>query len=224
MFQSGLTSGVYRICNWIMRLAIVNLLWMGFTLVGLVIFGFAPATTALFAIIRKWVMGHDDVPIFKTFWSNYRSEFVRANILGLIFLIVGYILYVDFRFSLDFEGALQPVLLVGIMLVGIVYLLTLMYLFPVLVHFELRSLKQYIKNAFLIGVSQLPSTLLMIGGAFLTYLIIRFLPGTLLFFSASVLSFCVYWSAHRAFEKIEAKLGQAEVSYNSQSTEGKHDI
>ncbi|WP_085522959.1 YesL family protein [Tuberibacillus sp. Marseille-P3662] len=224
MFQSGLASGVYRICNWIMRLAIVNLLWMGFTFLGLILFGFAPATTALFAVIRKWVMGHDDVPIFKTFWSNYRSEFVRANILGLIFLIVGYILYVDFRFSEDFEGALQPVLLVGIMLVGIVYLLTLMYLFPVLVHFDLKSIKQYIKNALLIGISQLPSTLLMISGALLTYMIFRMVPGMLVFFCASLLALFTYWSAHRAFENIEAKLGQAEVSYNSQSTESKHDI
>lgn len=36
--------GLYTVTEWIYRFAIVNLLWILFTIAGLVIFGFFPAT------------------------------------------------------------------------------------------------------------------------------------------------------------------------------------
>lgn len=200
----GVMSSVYRACDWVMKLAIANLLWIGFTLLGLVVLGAAPATVALFSIVRKWVMGEKDIPIMKTFWQYYRKDFIKSNILGLLFFVIGFVLYVDFRFVLNYEGVWNIVLLIMVVAVCAAYLLTLAYFFPVYVHFELPGLKGYIKNAFLIGISQLPTTLLMIGGIFLSYVIFRFLPGSLLFYCASLISFFLYYSAHRVFLKIDS--------------------
>ncbi|MED3907322.1 YesL family protein [Geobacillus thermodenitrificans] len=41
---------------------------MFFILGGLIIFGFAPATVALFTVVRKWlIFRDDDISVFKTF-------------------------------------------------------------------------------------------------------------------------------------------------------------
>src|SRR5690625_1995366 len=72
MYGDGLSGRLYRICEVITKFAYVNILWFVFTLLSLIIFGFMPATVALFSVTRKWVMGDMDVPVFSTFWGTYR--------------------------------------------------------------------------------------------------------------------------------------------------------
>ncbi|GAA0592303.1 YesL family protein [Virgibacillus siamensis] len=207
----GVMTRVNQACEWVMKLAIANLLWIGFTLLGLVVLGAAPATVALFSIVRKWVMGETDFPVLKTFWKYYRKDFIQSNILGLFFFVIGFVLYVDVRFVLNYEGVGNIVLLILVVAVCAAYLLTAAYIFPVFVHFESPSLKGYIKNAFLVGISQLPTTLLMIGGLFLSYFLFRFLPGSLLFYCASLISFFLYYSAHRVFLKLDRAMEEEEI-------------
>src|SRR4051812_27089176 len=101
MEPQGVLGGFYRLSDWIMRLAYVNLLWFSFTLLGGIIFGIMPATIALFAITRKWEMDkEEDFPIFKTFWESYRKDFIKANLLGVFLFIAGgivvlYYVYLD---------------------------------------------------------------------------------------------------------------------------------
>ncbi|WP_045514978.1 DUF624 domain-containing protein [Neobacillus niacini] len=49
------------ICQWITRLAYINLLWLFFMSVGLFVFGAAPSTAAMFTIMRKWIKGETDL-------------------------------------------------------------------------------------------------------------------------------------------------------------------
>lgn len=86
---TGIMGGFYRISEWIMRFAYVNILWIAFTLIGLVFLGFFPATASLFAVVRKWIQGNNEVPIFSFFWTNYKSSFLKSNILGISIVIIG---------------------------------------------------------------------------------------------------------------------------------------
>ncbi|HET7616371.1 MAG TPA: DUF624 domain-containing protein, partial [Bacillales bacterium] len=84
------------VMEWLTRLAYINILWLLFTLAGLVVFGFGPATNAMFALMRKWLLyPEEDVPVWKTFYRIYRSEFVRSNVLTSIVFLLGVILYFD---------------------------------------------------------------------------------------------------------------------------------
>src|SRR4051794_15867366 len=78
-----LNGNVYKYCDWIMKFGYLNLLWMLFTLTGLIIFGFMPATISLFTITRAWIRGNTDIPIWSTFLKVYKSEFVKSNKVGL---------------------------------------------------------------------------------------------------------------------------------------------
>ncbi len=75
MQMGGIMGGFYRVSEWIMRFAYVNILWGLFTLAGLVLFGFMPATVAMFTVIRKWLMGETDIPVFKTFFASFKKRF-----------------------------------------------------------------------------------------------------------------------------------------------------
>src|SRR5690625_5218522 len=90
--MSKFVSGYYRLALWITRFAYLNLLWVVFTFVGLIFFGFLPATAAMFAVVRKWIGGEANIPVLPTFWKSYRKEFVKINIIGYIVFIIWYFL------------------------------------------------------------------------------------------------------------------------------------
>lgn len=79
MELNGFVGVLYRTSEWIMRLVYLNLLWIAFSLLGIVLFGFFPATAAMFSVVRKWIMGETDVRVFKEFWQTYRKEFWKSN-------------------------------------------------------------------------------------------------------------------------------------------------
>src|SRR5699024_8438852 len=79
----GFILGYYRFSVWTLRLAYVNFCWILFTLLGLVLFGFMPATAAMFSIVRKWIgqRRHSSFyNISKTFQEKlYRNEWIGAR-------------------------------------------------------------------------------------------------------------------------------------------------
>lgn len=101
MEHDGSLGRMLHFCEWIMRFAYTNLLWLFFTLLGLGVFGIMPATAALFAVMRKWIQGQDNVPVLKTFWQEYKGEFFRSNLLGAVLALIGVIIYIDLAFHLS---------------------------------------------------------------------------------------------------------------------------
>src|SRR5436190_181234 len=55
MQLGSFSNAVYTFCDWIARLAYINLLWILFTLSGFVVFGFFPATIAMLATLRQFI-------------------------------------------------------------------------------------------------------------------------------------------------------------------------
>lgn len=96
-----------------------------------------PATVSLFAIVRKWLITKEtDLPIFHTFYQNYKNEFLKSNKLGLVLVLMGLFLYYDFKLIMLSGGMLQYTLTVPLLLISIFYCITLLYIFPVYVHFD----------------------------------------------------------------------------------------
>lgn len=216
MELEGMTGRFYSICEIISRLAYANLLWIGFTLLGLGIFGFMPATTALFAVTRKWIMGERDVPIFKTFWATYRKEFLKSNMYGAVLFFIGYIIYVDL--VLLPTGGLFSVLRTAIFICGIIYFIMLLYIFPIYVHYDWKK-SQYVKYALLIGVSHPHYTVLMgVGVASLYHLCMKF-PGIIPFFSMSLLAYVMMWTVYKVIRRLEVAQQVQEHGHNHQTAE-----
>ncbi|MFI8687577.1 YesL family protein [Rossellomorea sp. NPDC077527] len=193
-----------------LKLAYMNILWIFFTLLGLVGFGFFPATVSLFTIGRKWLMGEEPLPIFHTFWHTYKREFIKSNGFSLIFIVIGYVLYYDFTFVGMNSGKLTflvPVLV----LILIAYIITLLFFFPVYVHFDLTFWKT-LKQTLLIAWTSPFEAFQIVLACGLLYGAVNLLPGIVPFFTGSVLSMIVMWISLKAFEKIEKKKGSHPIS------------
>lgn len=202
MFNSGLFGGFYRLGETVLLLLYVNLLWICFTLLGLIVFGYGPSTVAMFTIFRKWSMGRSDVPVFQTFWKSFRQEFFKANALGLVLLAIGYMLYINLN-HLELQGEwISMVSHYVLVITTIIYGIMLIYIFPVYVHYENKFLT-YFKNAILIAVYQPFRTIYTIAACLTLYYLFFKVPVFIFLLGASLTSFVLMWITYRTFQKIE---------------------
>src|SRR5690625_197093 len=203
IIMHGFIAGYYKFSVWAMRLAYVNLLWIVFTILGLGIFGFMPATTGMFAVIRRWNMGDDEISIFATFWQSYKQEFIKVNILGILLFAIGYLLIVEFQILRMQESVLYQIVSFGVLVSLFIYTIVLTYFFPIFVHFNLK-ITDYLKWPFIIGIIHPILTVVLIGGmAVLYYIALMTVPAILFFFGGSITAFIIMWGASKSFSKYE---------------------
>jgi uncharacterized membrane protein YesL len=189
------------ICQWITRLAYINLLWLFFMVLGLFVLGAAPATVVMFTIIRKWIKGESDLPVFTTYWNTYKKEFWKANSLGFILAGISTILYLDWRLISSVQGSLYPILMGCLIGVVCLFLVVTLFVFPVYVQYEYKTL-QYIKTAFLLGISYPLYTMVMISAAICILALSIFFNGVGILFFGSGLSYVLMYISNLLFEKI----------------------
>lgn len=208
----GWTGVFYRASQWVSRLAYINILWIGFTLLGLIVFGFFPATAAMFAITRKWIMGKKDISIFRNFWLLYRYEFKKVNILGFIMVFIGVILYVDLTFFSISNTLLLQIIQYCLLVVSILYIIALIYFFPVYAYYNFNFM-QHIKYSLLVGLrSPLFTILMVVATLCINYLVVK-VPGLIPFFSGSVTSIVLILIVQPIFNRFE-KENMKQVSKN----------
>src|SRR5690625_1161454 len=197
-------SALYKIATWIMRLAYVNILWITLTLTGAIIVGFFPAMTSMFAVVRQWVMGNTDVPIFNTMWNTYKSEFLRSNILGSMLIFIGIVLYIDFLFFDVIAAQFNNLFMFIFFTLLLVYFMLISFIFPVIVHFDMKTLT-YLKYALVFGASYpLNAFYIILTIIFIVYGSISF-PVVAFFFAGSLLSLISMRFAYTAFQRNEEK-------------------
>lgn len=200
--MQGMGRMFHEASEWIVRLVWTNILWFVFIAAGLGVFGIMPATIALFTVTRRWKMGDLDVSILKVFKETFRKEFIRSNILGLIFAAIGVFLYIDLKIAENMEGTFSVILYVFISFIILLYLNAFIHLFPVYVHFE-YLLRDYIKQSFIISLISPVSTILMAAGLFfIGYLIVN-MPGLLPFISGVLPAYWIINVCIRRFKTLE---------------------
>lgn len=181
----------------ILNLVYVNILWVLFTLLGLGVFGIGPSTYALVSICRQWIRGNS-VPVFKTYWQYYKENFKESVIISWIYLFVGFVLVVDLLTVTNWY------LRVALLIVGCIYLLSLVYIFPIMAHYNWDGIFLKIKMSFLFGIACLQYSLIffLVAGV-LYWAAITFFPGVLTFFGVSFLFFLITWTANQVFTRME---------------------
>ena len=202
--MGGSIGGVLKIPGILLNLVYLNLLWVLFSLLGLFLFGFFPATTSMFAVIREWVMGDLEIPIFKTFWSHYKKYFLKSNLLGLVITLVGFFLVFDIRLVQQFQSGYMLFFYYFLLMIALIYGLTVLYVLPVFVHFEL-SIYKIIKTSFSFMIVSPLSTIMMFAGGVIIFFILKSLPGLVFIIGSSLTSLLIMWSSYHAFSRINQK-------------------
>lgn len=190
--------------EWVARFFILQLIWILFSFAGLIIGGIFPATFTMFALCRKWINKQTEVPTFKTFWEVYRKNFLKTNFLGWIIILTGSSLYYYFQLVKELSGTIGLALFIAVWIVGILYIMTVLFIIPVYVHFDIPML-HVAKYALIIAIAH-PFHVLSMAGVITGFCIVVILiPGLFPFFSFSLLAYALMWLANIAFKSMERK-------------------
>lgn len=200
-----ITAGsFYTLCSWVTKIAYVNLLWIVFSVAGLLLLGIMPATIAICTVVRKWFLKDPEFAIFPVFVSTYKQEFFSANKLGFILLLTAGFLLADVLFLQSVGGLIQVIFTVPLIIV--IFLLTaiILYVFPVYVHFE-QSFFLQIKNALLIAIVNPLHLFLMMITICAVGVIYWLLPSLIPFFGISLITVLVMFFALKSFASLESR-------------------
>lgn len=197
-------NAINTFLDWVMRIAILNVLWIVFTILGLGFLGLFPATSATFTIARKWITGETDIPVIKTFWKNYKKDFIQSNLLGYTLSVFAYILYLDFVFLTVSPSNFVHYLTIPFIIISVIFVLAALYAFPVFVYYDMK-LFQVLKSALFIMALNPIQTLIMVIGSLGVVVILWFFQGLAIFFGPSVLALVIMMPAYRAFQKVHEK-------------------
>lgn len=197
----SLDSPVMRFLSKTADIILLNAL---FLICCLPIITIGAALTALFACTMKLVKNEEGY-LIRSFFIAFKDNFRQSTAAWCILISIGGIAVFDFLSvpsSLPYIGAALHILL------GIVILFTLFgaaYVFPCLAKFK-GSLKEMIKNSFLIGMANLPATVALIALPVLAVVLSLFfgLSAACLFFTLLGFSLTAF-AASFPLQKILAK-------------------
>ena len=111
----------------------------------------------------------------KDFWKLFKECFRSSTIIYLVGVAVVAMLYLDYQFfaTVSRLDILQVLVVAGGILVAEIFT----YAFPMESYFE-NSLKATVKNALLLGISNIPYTLLMLGINVFPFFLVARIPVT----------------------------------------------
>ncbi|AOM84326.1 YesL family protein [Salisediminibacterium beveridgei] len=190
--------------RFISRFALLNLTWLGYTLIGAVILGLFPSTVALFTMVHRWISQDAESPIIKPFHQTFKSYFWKANLVGWLFTGIGALLYLNYHLISSSEGAVPLPVTISFLLIIVIYTLLIVSLFPVWAYY-----KGGVKNAilqsfrFVFGRVHVAISFAMIVWASL-YLSLAF-PAFIIFFTGSLLAYILMWFFNRTIYKLQLK-------------------
>ncbi len=206
MEYKGFFGAFYKISEWLMKLAYLNLLWLLFTLAGLIIFGFVPSTIAMFAVIRKWLMGKGESAT-GYFWKTYKKEFLTGNLFNLGLLSTAYFLYYNWVLADNMEGSISELLTISIYFFMVVFVIYCLYFFPIYVHFHLKK-RHLLTAPVFIAVSQPLITIILIISILLLLVVFYTLPGLVLFYSVVSYGLITMFFANMIFTRLQVSTKQ----------------
>lgn len=223
----GLTGGLYTASEWIMKFSVVNILWIIFNipflfillnlflvyqiegiLFSLILLAILaplllfPATTAVFASVRAWIMKKDEHRgLIKSFWTYYKENYKRSLFSGLIFTF----LWIVWAFDLYYFSQKNGILTILFIIMGVFLFVWTINFFSVTVHYHMQ-LFESVKNALLITLgSPVLFITVVLSSAVILYIGIYVFQALLLFFACSLIAFLSFASFYRMYLKLVEK-------------------
>ena len=233
MEMRGLMGGFYRISEWIMRLSVINVLWIVcsipfffvvfsffvqpevqvsmelvkqwlFLLAILAPFTLIPSTAAMFTVARKWVTGDPDVPLLKTFFRGYKENYLQSMLGGILLEIIGILLYINYTFYSGHTGLTKLLSFVFLLLLFLLLAVFLNYI-SIMVHFHMK-LWQVLKNAVLVTIGNpFVSISMIIMNVVIIYISFK-ITFLIPFFMGSLMAIATFFQFHRSYEKLMNKI------------------
>jgi uncharacterized membrane protein YesL len=128
-----------------------------------------------------------------------KRVFIKGNLIGLLLFVINVVFFLDFSYLLSSNGPIVLFCLIGLTGLLVIYLLTLIYVFPVSVEYDLKVF-QTLKYSFILSITQPLSTCFFIAVGICLVIFIRFFP-VFLPLAVPFFSFLVMWYFVRILNK-----------------------
>ena len=159
----------FRTLGKLADLMILNVL---FILCSIPIVTIGASLTGMYYVTLK-IAENEEGYIARSFFKSFKQNFRQATVIWLIALGLGIVFGLDFYILSAAEGTLFDIVKMAITAMLILYLITLIYVFPTLARFY-NTIRGTIRNAFLMSVANLPRTFLAlvitVGSVLITFL------------------------------------------------------
>lgn len=159
----------------------MSMLWL---VCSLPLITIGASTAGLYAVVMREEMDG----VVKPFFKGFRSSFRKATAAEGIFLLIGGILLADLSWLRGMEAEWVSLLAALIRVLMALAAATAIYTFPLIAVFE-QSLRQTLKNALLIALSNLPTTLLLLAAHAIPVLLIVLNPDMFIRYALPVVTF-----------------------------------
>lgn len=197
----SLVHKLFAIVEFVYRFIALNVIWVIGVLLGLGVFGFMPATVSLFFIVRKLIKGETDIPLFSSFFQQYKAVFLKSNLIGAIFIPIFYVLYVNFEFvSYFYSNEIQFYIYVLIISVTVIVIMTFVNIFSVMANFNYSAFKYIRVAAGLVFLNPLRSGFQFIWIVAYAFIAI-FYPNVIIVIGVSVLAYILMSNNYTIFNK-----------------------
>lgn len=203
---------INQIGEWIFRLTLLNLLWLAFTVLGAGVLGVFPATSAVFAVIRQYRLGHKEVYLYQCFKDYFKQDFVQANVLGYLFVGMIIVAWIDYRYLLSLQNYWLVSISMLLLIATLVIILGAMMVFAFFVHYDL-PLRKTLTNPFRFMINHLRRTFVMIILLTAWFYFVGQLPGVIPFLSVSVPIFIIHRMVEPVLIPNEIKGRKKQTSY-----------
>lgn len=174
-------SPVIRFLNQLGDVMGMSMLWL---VCSLPLITIGASTAGLYAVVMREEMDG----VVKPFFKGFRSSFRKATAAEGIFLLIGGILLADLSWLRGMEAEWASLLATLIRVLMALAAATAIYTFPLIAVFE-QSLRQTLKNALLIALSNLPTTLLLLAAHAIPVLLIVLNPDMFIRYALPVVTF-----------------------------------
>jgi len=199
---------LYNLADLIFTFFTLSFCWIVGTLLGGIVFGWAPSTSSVLAVLRDHIMSREKFA-FRSFFSNYKSYFVESNKIGLIISTLSVIIYIN-RQNFILHDEIIFNILTGLSTFSAFILAGLtLYIFPLLVHYEVKVKKAFIQS-FAFMIFRPHYTIILGLWTWIIFSISFMIPGLALFFGISLFSYGWMAITYQLFRRNEEYLKEQQ--------------
>lgn len=154
----GYDNNFFEILGKITDIIILNLLCL-VSCIPIITIG--ASITATYYVAMKMVKD-EETYITKEFIKSFKMNFKISTTIWILFLLIGGVLLLDFNICKSIESNVLLMILQFIFTtVGVVFVVSLIYVFPIIAKFD-NSVKNTMINSILMSIQNLPYTIIIL--------------------------------------------------------------
>lgn len=153
----NLENPVWNFMGKVADLVILNLLAL---ICSIPIVTIGASWTAMYYVTIK-IVRKEEGYIIRDFFRSFKENFKQATIIWLLVILVAAVFVGDIVIYRMMPEQIPQLVMIGVMVLAFLVLGTVVYVFPILSRFH-NTIKNTIKNAFLLSIVNIPFTVILI--------------------------------------------------------------